>query len=289
MHGMDEDEKEEAEATPTTNAEESSSSSPPSSSVSPKHSHGHSPLLHSLDAGHSSDIGACSSTAGTTETMSLQSVQSSLPTLTTHHDVIPQPTAKPNFKFIGGIEQIKCDGKGGEYEHSTHRISFCIPPGAVKEGSTATLTFGVATVGPFKYPDNTTPVSPVLWVQVGFSDGQGGFTKAIKIRLPHAVTGGDGVKHLTFVCCSKLLDTVVFERAHKKSVIGPNEGVFQTKLSKKNYCFCISSKTFHELIANMQYCVVKVTPMKLNPSNMWRIYFFITYALPTCIAVSKTN
>ena len=221
--------------------------------------------------------------------MSLQSVQSSLPTLTAQHNVTPQPSAQSNFKFIGNIEQIKCDGEGGEYKHAIHGVSFCIPPGAVKEGSIATLTFGVVTVGPFKYPENTIPVSPVLWIQAEFSDGQAGFTKAIKIRLPHAVAGGDGVKHLTFVCCRKLLDTVVFEKAHKKSVIGPSEGVLQSKLSKMNYFFCIGSKIFRGLITNAQYCVIKVTPVKLNPRNIWRIYFFVTYALPTCIAVSKTS
>lgn len=273
--------------------EEPSNPSLPSKGISPNElssltpSSCPSPQLQSRGIGLYSDIVPCSSTAASTEAMSLESVHSSLPTLSASQDVTLHPTVRPKVKFIGTLKQIKCDGKGGRYNHTVHGIAFYIPPGAVNEGSTLTLTFGVATVGPFKYPDNTTPVSPVLWLQVVLSNGQVVLKKTLEIRIPHAVTGDDGMKHLRFLCCSKLAGTIVFERAHKKSTIGPNEGVLHTKLSKNSYCFCISSKVCLEFIASTQYCIVKVRPLKLNPSNTWKMHFFVTYALSACIEVSR--
>ena len=278
---MDEPE-EEAEIAP----EESSTPSPPSSSVSPNHSVDPSPLFQSYELEQYSDTAACSSTAETTDTMSLQSTHSSLPTLQTVQEITSQPIAQHKWKFIGKLEQIQCDVKGGKYEHTLHGITLYIPPGAVNEGTTFTITVGAATVGPFKYPENTIPVSPILWVQVNFSNSQAVLKKEIEIKIHHAVTGNDGIKHLRFLCCSKLSGTVAFERAHKKSIITPNEGVLHTKLSKNSYCFCISSKICQESIANTEYCMVKVRPAKLNPSNTWKMHFFVTYALPACIAVS---
>ena len=264
----------------------SSTPSPPSSSVSPNQSVDPLPLFQSYKMKQSSDTAACSSTAETTDTVSLQSTHSSLPTLQAVQDIISQPIAEHKWKFIGMLEQIQCDVKGGKYECTQHGIALYIPQEAVNEGVTLTITVGVATVGPFKYPENTIPVSPILWVQVNFSNSQAVLKKEIEIKLQHAVTGNDGIKQLRFLCCSKLSGTVAFERAHKKSIITPNEGVLHTKLSKKSYCFCISSKICQESIANIEYCMVKVRPAKFNPSNTWKMHFFVTYALPPCIAVS---
>lgn len=235
-----------------------------------------------------SDITSCTSSSEASET-SLE-VHSNPPTLVTKC-VTSHTLTTANFNFIGDVEQLQCDSKGGKYEHSGHGISFYIPPGTVNECSNLTLTFGVTIFGAFKYPDNTIPVSPVLWVQVEFSGSQSNLENSIEIRIRHPVAGSCGIKYLRFLCScnyklSDTISTIVFERAHRKSTISPNEGVLHTKLSKKSYCFCISSKNCRELIANLQYCILRVTPEKPIASNRWKIHFFVTYAIPTCIAVS---
>ena len=259
-------------------------SSTPSSSLS----HNNSSQFQRVSDG-CSYITTCSSTTATTETVSLHSVHSNLPILNATQDVMSHPMPMSNIKFIGMIEQIQCNVKGGKYECTQHGFALYIPPGAVNEGTTFTITVGAATVGPFKYPKNTIPVSPILWVHVDFSDSQTVLKEEIKLKIHHAVTGNDGIKHLQFLCCSKLSGTVAFERAHKKSNIGPDEGVLHTRLSKKSYCFCISSEVCSNAIANMEFCMIKVKPLNLNFRNTWKMHFIVTYALPTCITVSRKS
>ena len=275
------------------NRDDSSTTSPPSSNESPNQtpsftpSSGPSPILKLHVPGQQSDMRVCSSTDGD-ETLSVLSARSNVPALVAQSVASNTTATMTNINFIGNIEQFQCDSKGGKYEHTVHGIAFYIPSGAVKERSSLTLKFGVATVGPFKYPDNTSPVSPVLWVQVELSNGQSDLKKSIEISIHHAVAGNDGVKYLRFLCCSKLTGTAIFEKVYKKSTISPEKGILHTKFSRKQYCFCICSKYCRELIVNTQYCIVKVTPAKSHPSNIWKMYFFVTYKLPACIEVSNT-
>ena len=68
-----------------------------------------------------------------------------------------------------------------------HDITLRIPEGAVAEGEKIHFEVGVAMYGPFVFPENTQPISPILWLCVVEGDAQ--LRKPFQIVLPHYLTG----------------------------------------------------------------------------------------------------
>ena len=148
------------------------------------------------------------------------------------------------------------------------------------------LKFGVTIAGPFAFPDNIMPVSPVLWVQVQYSSDQVELQKPIEITLPHAVNCNEGSSLLHFMCAYEQKHQIIFKMTQKRAVISQNKGRLLSKLSKRQYFICIGGNVCQEIIAKTEYCVIYVAP-KQRIDNTWTIKFFITYTLPTCIEVSS--
>ena len=194
----------------------------------------------------------------------------------------------PNDLFISAPERIQCSSNGAQFQDKVHSIAFYVPPGAVSDGSYMTLEFGVAITGPFTYPESIIPVSPILWVQVQCNSDQGGLKKPIEITIPHAVNCSEGSSLLHFMCASKQKHQVTFQRTHKQAMISPNKGTLLSKLSKRQYFFCIGGKFCREVIAKTQYCIIRVSPRQ-SIENAWRIHFFVTYVLPACKEVGSKH
>ena len=148
------------------------------------------------------------------------------------------------------------------------------------------LKFGVTIAGPFAYPDNIMPVSPILWVQVQYSSDQAELQKPIHITLPHAVNCNEGSSLLHFMCTYEQKHQIIFKMTQKRAVISQNKGILFSKLSKRQYFICIGGKFCQEIVAKTQYCIIYVAPRQ-RIENVWRIYFFITYILPACTEVSS--
>ena len=58
---------------------------------------------------------------------------------------------------------LECDHCGLEYTIEDHDVTLRIPPGAVSTGKKIYFEIGVAMYGPFIFPDNFQPISPILW------------------------------------------------------------------------------------------------------------------------------
>ena len=81
--------------------------------------------------------------------------------------------------------EIDCDGR--EYTNIDHDITLRIPEGAVAEGEKVHFEVGVAMYGPFIFPENTQPISPILWLCLLEEDVE--LKKPFQVILPHYLTG----------------------------------------------------------------------------------------------------
>ena len=81
---------------------------------------------------------------------------------------------------------LECNCNGREYTNVDHDITLRIPKGAVAEGEKVHFEVGVAMYGPFIFPENTQPISPILWLCL--SEGNAELKKPFQIVLPHYLT-----------------------------------------------------------------------------------------------------
>ena len=82
---------------------------------------------------------------------------------------------------------LKCDCNGWEYTIQEHDITLRIPEGAVSKGEEIHFEIGVAMHGPFTFPENMRPVSPVIWLCI-LEEGVD-LKKPFQLILPHFLTG----------------------------------------------------------------------------------------------------
>ena len=59
---------------------------------------------------------------------------------------------------------LECDCNGLEYTDDVHDITFRVPKGAVNVDQKIHFEVAVAMHGPFKFPENTQPISPIVWL-----------------------------------------------------------------------------------------------------------------------------
>lgn len=196
--------------------------------------------------------------------------------------------------FIGEIHVHTCDHHGAIL--SLHDITVTIPPGAIPVGVTEHIEMGVALYGPFKFPANHQPVSPILWFCLQ-EDIE--LLLPITFRLPHVITDTGRVKlnfvkinHLDYVYDSATKrDFFTFEAVSdsKSSFINPTEkSAGYGYLSTKHRCFfCISAENEGKMTKNLAlekgYCL-HILAEKIDSSSC-RILLVCTYFLKTCLEV----
>ena len=79
-----------------------------------------------------------------------------------------------------------CTNNKQEHYDEENDFRLVIPEGAIPEGESITIDIGVALFGPFQYPPNIRPVSPVFWVSVrGHPNYQ--FLKPLTVTLEHCL------------------------------------------------------------------------------------------------------
>ena len=218
-------------------------------------------------------------------------MQFNVPNIQAGKAVIPITDVPQNVQFVTSSEVVQCTATGGRYQHEIHGISLTIPPQAVRENSKLTIEFAIAVVGPFTFPEGITPVSPILWVRIqreNAINGQGRLQKPLELGIPHVLSYGENSKLLHFLCAQSNGDSYSFMKSHKSAKMGQSGGTIHTKLSKQQYFFCIAAKSCREVISRVQYCIIKVAP-KHTYDYTWRLYFFVTYALPACIEVCNDD
>ena len=78
---------------------------------------------------------------------------------------------------------LECDDGGLEHTIDGHNITIRIPQGAIAEGERLHIEVGVTLFGPFTFPGNCSPISPILQLCPTETDYK--FQKPISVILPH--------------------------------------------------------------------------------------------------------
>ena len=212
--------------------------------------------------------------------------RSSSPTLL-QKPLVPEFTAPlQDVPFVEKISSYTCDHRGSTL--SIHDITVTIPPGAIPDEVAAHIEMGVALYGPFKFPDNCQPVSPILWfcIQEDIKP-----LLPLSFRLPHVIadlsqaniTFAKAGHHHTYRDSMKR-NMFTFEPVN----IGESDFTRESGygyLSSKHCCFlCLSAENItQDLALQKGYCLHILTENR-SPAS-YRILLIFTYFLRTCLEV----
>ena len=204
-----------------------------------------------------------------------------------HQSPCPPSQSHPTLTRLNKLE---FDCSGGKYHSPEDGYSLTVPKGAISEKlGSVSIQCGVipyGPFGPFKYPDDIKPVSPIVWF---CSTPSVKFQKPVEITIPHCLDCEEDSQSLAF-----------FKANHNVSNSGPIARVFHFKevegtssfptntshgiLQSKHLCFyCIGSKD-KEITNKAKFCLITAKPVCFQRRS--RIHFCLTYLLETCIKVS---
>ena len=176
-----------------------------------------------------------------------------------------------------------------------HDITVRIPEGAVAEGEKIHFEIGVAMYGPFIFPDNTQPISPILWLCLLNENVD--LKKPFQIVLPHYLTGLSrervqyyqiGVakaSHNDYTFVDGQM-TFKFQSSEIEAVLASRGCRSYGVLISKHCCFyCLEANHTPELAKDAGYCLTRIESFLTPQRN--EIYFSVTYFLETCLRVSR--
>lgn len=205
----------------------------------------------------------------------------------------------PSLFLHSKITRFKVNASGRECPLKAHDITVKIPPLAIKGHTLIDFEVGVMLNGPFIFPQNIRPISPILWI---CTRNKVFFCKPVEIVLPHFVRNLDHDEDV------KKLGMQFMKASHHHSLQLPdgtkkftfdrigtdNTTQFTThlgKLSTLHFCFfCIVASESRALYEHASYCLTRVDPIAWNPSQRKQdIYFVISFFMKTCLQVSLNN
>ena len=186
---------------------------------------------------------------------------------------------------------LECDCSGLEYTIPDHGITLRIPEGAVSEGELVHFELDVTMYGPFKFPENTRPISPIIWLCLLEENYE--LKKPYYVILPHFLTQltkrrseyyqvqfakaqhndcNAGDKHMSynFHPC-ETQPHFIPSRGHKN---------FAALMSKHCCFYCLLAQDSHELTMDIEYCLVTI-----ESSQKSEVHFVAAYLLGTCLTV----
>lgn len=189
---------------------------------------------------------------------------------------------------------FKCDNSGQVYTIEDHDITLRIPEGTVSKGDEVHFEIGVAMHGPFVFPENTRPVSPVVWLCILEEDYE--LKKPFQLILPHYLTGlsrerlefhqiesakanhkensfGNNQLRYTFNCC-------------KSKTLLASSGCRGYGIIESTHCcfYCLEARQTRERVKEAGYCLARIQ----QPQND-SVCFTAVYFLNTCIKVRCIN
>ena len=191
---------------------------------------------------------------------------------------------------------LECDYSGLEYTFEDHDITLNIPEGAVAKSQKIHIEIDVTMYGPFAFPRNTLPISPIVWICLLEKDAK--LKKPFQLILPHFLTGLTKDKlynhQVSFAKAVHHNYTVTVEDGQMKYKFNPCESkpLFASSgnksyavLKSEHYCFyCLQANHTPELIRDAGYCLTRIERSASPQRN--EVYFVATYFLKTCIQVT---
>lgn len=190
---------------------------------------------------------------------------------------------------------LKCDSSEQSYTIDGHDITLRIPEGAIDDGTVFHIEIGVTMYGPFAFPKDTQPVSPIVWVCPMEDDVE--LKKPFQLTVPHFLTQLSQER-----LSSSCYDIGFAKAAHSKHnpysrmhyqfedcVTKPlltsyGHRSYGTLLSQ-HFCFyCLKANRSAKLAVDAGYSLVRIeTPLTLQRSE---VDFCAIFLLDTCLRVS---
>ena len=160
------------------------------------------------------------------------------------------------------------------------------------------LEIGVTMYGPFHFPENTRPISPIIWLCL-IEDTE--LQKPIQLILPHFLThvSNEQLHHhqVGFATANHVTNCIVsddnqitykFHNCDIKPLFASVDGRRYGILVFKHFCFyCITANQTPELARKAGYGLVQIETSSTQDSRRSDIHFCATYLLDTCLKVAK--
>ena len=193
---------------------------------------------------------------------------------------------------------LECDCLGLQYTLEDHDITLVVPKGAVSEGEKVHFEIGVTMFGPFIFPENKQPISPIVWLCLLEESYE--LKKPYKLIVPHFLTNiseerlqyhsvslakachneyasenESALSYMFHDCTLNPIFTSVFTGGH---------GVLKTR----HFCFyCLLANYSPELARDAGYLLTQINVCLSNQRN--EFCFCVTYFLDTCIKVNSKS
>ena len=178
---------------------------------------------------------------------------------------------------------LECDCSSHKYTFDGHDITLIIPNGTVAEGEKVHFEVAVAMYGPFNFPDNTQPISPILWLCLMEESTE--LKKPFQVILPHCLTGLTKSRlHQQQVCfiksCHEDRDT---EGHYNFSQCSSDDNYFLLDgygVLETNYFGLFSFAKLKNINqTDLSYCLARVYLPPSPPT--YNFHFYALFNLPT--------
>ena len=201
-------------------------------------------------------------------------------------------TAKDHIPFLY-YGRLDCDHYGLEYAIEEHDITLGIPEGAVAEGEKVHFEVGVAMYGPFIFPKNTQPISPILWL---YASEDVRINEWFQLNLPHCYTGSViPPEQISFAIADQNSTEIIDGQAHflfelwgrgTKFFYEKTYGAIQTDFC--NHIFCIvKHSNYGHWCQDLSFLLAQVD---LRPSQtVQEFHFYGLFDIPTNRIVSEDH
>ena len=189
---------------------------------------------------------------------------------------------------------VECDCDGLHHTVKGHDITLRIPEGAVAKGETVHFEIGVAMYGPFNFPENTTSVSPIIWLCI--QEKSTVLKKPFQLILPHFLTnltrdrlnyhqvGFAKANHSSYSIAEDEQIIYNFNPAYDNKSLFASSGCKSYGVLKTTHCcfYCLIANQTPALASDTGYCLVRVERPLSSDSRRNEVCFAAVYLLETC-------
>ena len=206
-------------------------------------------------------------------------------------DISYDPEEYNNIPF-SQLEGFSVDHNGKRYRIETMGVMIEIPKGAIEEGLTVNIKVGIAMHGPFSYPTDMHPISPILFL---CPQEKVQLLQPIKIVLPHfidySMQDDPGMILLKAYHDYHKDGKYHFKPLNSKTNKSNAISLFKEKrynycrLSLDHFCFiCVGKEVDEQTARKFKYSLTCVKPIECK--NCADIYIYLSFDMPNCKEVS---
>ena len=184
----------------------------------------------------------------------------------------------------------ECDNYGLNYSIEDHQITLKVPEGAIAKGEKLHFEIGVTLYGPFNFPIDSQPISPIVWLCIVEENAK--LYKPFQLVLPHFLTYASVERmHYHEVQFAKANHLDInqdgyynFISCDEATVHESIQCVNYSILEAQHFCFyCLKAKKSAQLAKDARYYLVRIENI-LQPCRN-EVYFCVVYFLETCLKV----